>query len=490
MAQAGTMRRGVAWLFAGNVGDQLLNFAFGIVLARLLAPEVFGLLLTIRVFTGLAGFVAGGGMGQALVRAKTATQQDYDIVFTLQLLIGSAIYAAFFFAAPWFARWYDNPIFVDLLRLTALSFLFRPFLNMPSSLLYRQMRFKAKSLVSICALLASSLTSITLAWLGHGVWSLVWGGIVGSLVQCLLLARLAQWRPGLSTQFARGKELARYGILVSANDLADYLRGQVSTFILSRTLGPQSLGLYNKGESLGRMPFTFVSGSVYQVLFRAMAAEQDNTDRCRYMFVRSIMLVAVYGSPFYVGLFWLAEPLVRGLYGPKWAAAAGPLSVLIHAWPLWILTNMSGAVMAALNRLGIELRIQLVNMAATAGLVVLALPHGIVGVAWAVVAAAAVNCMLMLTFATRAIQIRIPAVLRAFKPALLLNAVLAAVLWATEHILSRTILDHDLLHVAVIGAVGGVTYAAAFLLLPIAELKTERERWKRPLLGALARFRR
>ncbi len=94
--QGQVLRRGAAWIFTGKASDQVLTFLFGIVLARLLAPEVFGMLLTLQVFTGLAGFAAGGGMGQALVRARKVSQQDYDIVFTLQLLIGIAIYTAFF----------------------------------------------------------------------------------------------------------------------------------------------------------------------------------------------------------------------------------------------------------------------------------------------------------------------------------------------------------------------------------------------------------
>jgi O-antigen/teichoic acid export membrane protein len=111
MSLGNRIRHGAAWLFVGNSGKQVLGFLFGVVLARLLAPEDFGILLTIQVFTGIAGFVAGGGMGQALVRAKEASQQDYDIVFTLQLGIGCLIYAGFFIAAPWFAKWYGTPLY-------------------------------------------------------------------------------------------------------------------------------------------------------------------------------------------------------------------------------------------------------------------------------------------------------------------------------------------------------------------------------------------
>ncbi len=481
MSQGNAMRRGAAWVFAGTTGDQLLSFAFGIVLARLLAPEVFGLLLTIQVFTGLAGFVAGGGMGQALVRARTATKVDYDVVFTLQIIVGCLIYALFFFAAPLLARWYDNPIYTDLLRLSALSFIFRPLVNLPTNILYRHMRFKAKSAVGLISLVTSSLTSISLAYYGHGVWSLIWGGIVGSVVQIIMLMRVAQWHPGFSCEFARGSELARYGFLVSANDIVDYARSQINIFTLSHSLGPASVGLYNKGDSVAKMPFRFVAGSVYEILFRSMAAEQDNLDKCRYMFARSIALVAVYATPFYVGLAWLAEPLIRGIYGEKWIAASGPLLILTFAWPFWLLGNMSGAVVAARNRLGDELQIQAATLVVTAFAVLIALQFGIEGVAWAMVGAAGFTSIFMFRLAISCLQGRWLDTLQALTPALLLNGILAAALYLAELAVPRWLLERDLLHVAALGSFGGLVYASCALTLPISALTTERARWRNRL---------
>ena len=100
--------------------------------------------------------------------------------------------------------------------------------------------------------------------------------------------------------------------------------------LLTNTPGSASAGLYNKGDSLARMSHGFITGSVYLSLFRAMATEQDNLDKCRYHFFRSIALVVVYAAPLYVALLWLAEPLIRGVYGPKWTAAS-PLLILSFA---------------------------------------------------------------------------------------------------------------------------------------------------------------
>jgi len=472
------IRRGIAWAFAGRVSDQVLTFAFGVVLARLLAPEAFGMLLTIQIFTGLVGFVAGGGMGQALVRAERVSKEDFDVVFTLQLLIGCVIYGLFYVTAPLFADWYGNPIYRDLLRLSALSFVFRPFVTVPSNALHRDLRFKAMTGVNVACLVASSGVSIALALRGWDVWSLIWGGIAGSALRSALLMWQTGWRPAFSLQLARAGDLARYGALVAGNDLVDYLRERVSIFILSQTLGPRSVGLFNKGESLAMMPFLFASGSVYQVLFRALALEQANLDKCRYLFNRSIGLVAVYATPIYVGLFWLAEPLVRGIYGAQWVASAGPLFWLSFAWPIWLLGNLSGAVAASHNRLGAELRIQLLSLALNAVAIWLALPAGIDGVAWALVAVSATTGSMMFVLALRTLQADWRDTLRALYPAIGLNLALALILAGVELTLPAWILAHDLLHVACVGAIGALVYAALALYAPLPALRTEQARWR------------
>lgn len=484
-SSAHVMRRGAAWILAGRGANQVLTFGFGVVLARLLAPSTFGLLLTIQVFTGLAGFVAGGGMGQALVRAKAASQADFDIVFTLQLGVGCAIYAAFFVVAPWLAQWYGQPVYTDLLRVSALSFVYRPFVNLSSNTLYRQARYKAQAMAGLVTLVASSVVSIALAYLGHGVWSLVWGGLAGALTQCVVQTKLSGWRPGLSFDFRRGREIARYGFLVSANDIVEYVRSQVGVFLLSHSLGAASVGLYNKGDSLARMPFQFISGSAYPVLFRAMAAEQDNLDKCRYMYFRSIALVAVYTTPFYVGLQWLAEPLVRGVYGPTWAGSGRPLAILALAWPFWLLNNLSGAVLAATNRLGEELQIQIACLVTIVLAVLIALPYGISGVAWAIVGVSAFASAFMFRLALRSLRARARSVAAALWPAVILNGLLALVLGAASWAIDGRLAGHDLLHVFLLGGLGGLVYLACLLTLPIPQLETERAR----LRGRLLAFR-
>lgn len=478
MSLGQSIRQGAKWVFIGNTGSQLINFTLGLILARLLMPAEFGMVAIILIFTNLAGFVSGGGMGQAIVRAKDASKRDYDLLFTLQALIGLVIVGFFFAIAPWFGRWYGDPVYADLLRVAALSFLIRPFFNVPKNILHRDMRFKAKTAVQLTNLIIYNSISLSLAFLGYGPWSLILAGIFSAITTALQYAWFARWRPGLCFDFGRAHELMQYGLLATGNGIVRYLRSQLPTFILSRSLGATAVGLFNKSESLFNRPHDLVEGSVHEVLFRALAKEQDNLDTSRYLFFRSLTLVAVYALPFYVGFAWLAEPLVVTLFGDRWAESAAPLAILSLAAPLLLIENLSTAVLEARSWLGKALVAQLAMIALTALAVLAGLPYGLTGVAAGMVIAQCYVSVHIFWLARRSLDARWRDLARAFAPAVLLNALLIATLWLVDQLLPASVRALDALYVLAMAAAGGLVYALAFLYLPLHELAAERTRWK------------
>ncbi len=478
MSLGDSIRHGAKWVFIGNTGSQVINFALGLILARLLMPAEFGMVATIQIFTSLAGFVAGGGMGQAIVRAKEVSKRDYDLLFTVQFLIGLVIVGFFFAIAPWIGRWYDNPLYTDLLRVSALSFFVRPFFNVPGNMLHRDMRFKAKTAVQLGNLVVYNGVALSLAWLGYGPWSLILAGLCSGVAGALQLAWHARWRPGFCFDFSRAGELMRYGLLASSNNIVLYIRRQLATFILSRSMGPAGVGLFNKAESLAGRPHGFITGSVYEVLFRAMAKEQDNLDKSRYLFFRSLTLVAVYAMPFYIGFLWLAEPLVVTLFGHRWADSAAPLVILSLAAPFMLIENLSGAVLAARNWLDKELQAQIIMICVAGTAIFVGLPYGLKGVAAGVALAILYMSIHMFWLAKRALKARWLDLARAFLPAVALNAVLVATLLVVDLFIPPHIKAVDALYILIMTTVGGLAYALCFLYFPIGALTSEALRWK------------
>lgn len=482
MSLASSIRNSTQWLLAGSLGGSMFNFLFGIVLARLLVPEDFGLLVTVQIFTGVAGLIAGGGMGQALVRSKEASEHDFNAVFTLQLGMCVLIYGFFYTIAPFFARWYQEPLYETLLRVTALNFLLRPLVGNHNAWLHREMRFKAHSIIALVTGIVVSLASIFMAWMGMGVWSLALSGILGSLVNWILLSRQTPLRPQLAFDRATMRKVSGVGIKFSMLDIVSYLRGQTSNFVIGRIAGPAAVGLFNKAESLAKLPFTTLSSAVYQPLFRAMAAEQDNIDRSKYLYFQSVTLLLVYTLPAYITFSWLAEPFITVVYGPKWVEAAAPLSILAWAWIFSCFNHPAGALLAAQNRLGQELLVQVISLVLNILACIIGMRWGLTGVAWGLLATRLYTLSHMGFLVNKCIPIRTRDYVSAIKPGLILGGITFFALFAVWALSPKEFISQQqaLFLVASLVAVG-LSFTASLLFLQIPEITTESVRWRKIL---------
>jgi O-antigen/teichoic acid export membrane protein len=478
MSLGESIRHGAKWLLGGSVAGQALQFAFGVVLARLLVPADFGVLVTVQIFTGLAGFIAGGGTGQALVRAKETRQEDFQVVFTIQLVIGLLIYGAFFATAPLFARWYDQPLYTDLFRVSAISFILRPFSNLPNVWLTREMRFKQRMIVNlICATLGSML-SVVLAWHQYGVWSLVFGGMAGTVLSIIALMTVTPVRPAIRFNMALTKELGAYGLKVASNDFVSYVRNQTPNFFLGRLEGPAIVGLFNKAHSLAKTP-RIVAGSVYDPVFRSLAKSQDNVDQSRYIYFRTVMLLSVYMMPLFIGLAWLAQPFIAFVYGPKWSASAAPLAILSMMGPLASIGYPSGAVLAARNWLGREIFVHLTQTALFAASCIIGIRWGLPGVAWGILLSEALSVLFIAFLVTRCLRSTFVQLGASLVPGLLLNLLLCVTLLLVDSLLPHGFREiRPFSYMLMMSASGALTYVAAFLFLPIPALASESARWK------------
>lgn len=485
MSLGASIRGGSRWLATGSIGSQLLSFIVGVVLARLLTPADFGAIVTIQIFTGFAGYFAGGGIGEALVQTKKLQESHFHAIFTLQLLIGVALFLSFYFFASWFGEMYDNPLYTDLMRISAITFLTRPFASIPMVKLRRQMRFKEVSIINVLTLIVSSTVSITLALNGMGPWSLIVAGLIGSLFRVPVLFMVAHWLPRVHVDIAAIKRFSPYGLKISANDILTYINSQIANFLISTNGNASSVGTFNKADSLKTIPVMSIGQSVYQPIFRGLSKIQDDKDTSTYIFTRAITLLSVYMLPFYTGLFWTAEPFIGVVYGEKWLPAVEPLQILSLCGLSYCLGNPASAVIAAQNQLTKEIFVSLANFVLTGIGVYLGIKwFGLNGAAGALLLIELNSSFWYSSIATRSLGIRLSRVYRALIPGLILNGILLAALYLSDLILHMGDQAPDpASRLGVMIVVGLTAYAIAFLFAPIPALEAESRRWKDLIAG-------
>lgn len=482
MSLGNLIRKNTAWILGGSIGMRAFQFFVGIILARILVPEDFGLLVTLQVFTGALGFIAGGGMGEALVQAKSVDEMDFKVVFTAQLLICIFIYFALFTFAPFLSDWFNDPRYTDLLRVSALTFIIRPFANIPRAKLRREMQFKSITLFSLISIVLEAIISIILALEGFGTWALIFGGLAGSFCLLLLLLYHTKWIPGFAYRKDSIKRLGGYGIKVSVNEIILHIRSQIPNLVISRSLGAGQVGLFNKADSISELPALIISGSAYQTVFRALSSVQTNLDQSKYIYFRTIALVSIYTFPLYVGLFWTSESFILFVYGEKWIDTALPLQILTIAGLFSCITNPSGAVVAAQNRLEKEIMIQIETLFLFVIATLIGLNWGIVGIAVALLPCHLYMAARMVNLANKCIHGDATDLFNALKPALVLNLSLFFLLFLIDAALPESfIATQPGLTLLSMVAGGGIFYAIIFLFSPFKILITEQERWKKLL---------
>lgn len=470
----------------GNTGNGLLQFIFGVILARLLVPADFGMIVTIQVFTGFVGMVTSGGMGQALIRAKVVDKNDFNAILTLQLVLGALIYLGFFLSSPWFAEYFENPLYKDLMRVSALVFLIRPYVYMRTSWLNREMDFKKRSVIGIITGVVSGLSSILMAFFGMGVWSLTISGLVGAIFRNALLARATPLKLRLNFDFSIMRKHSAYGSKIVANDFLGHIRREAVKLILAKLAGPAFLGLYNKADSLHRLPYKMFASPVAQPLFRAMSKIQDDLDQTKYMFYRVITLLAVYILPFYIGLLWIAEPFIVFVYGEQWLPSAEPLRILAIAGFFYIISRPCGVLLMAQNRLTQEMVAQAVILIVAVSACIIGLNWGLAGVSWGILATQVFQTFYYYVLACRTIPTRLSDLMKAVAPGLVLNSILFLVLAIVDSQIHELKTMNPGIYVLTMAIPGLIAYSIVFFLIPIASLQTEVVRWRQIINGRLA----
>ncbi len=374
--------RAVQWRLIGAAIGMLFHLAVGVLLARLLTPADFGAMTLAVMVLGLAQLLGDLGIGDAIVQRARLTESHVRTAFTFSVMLGLAIAAGLMMAAPFGAIVMGDAQVTSLLRVLSALFVIRGIAAVAEALLRRQLDFKRLSLIDTFSyVLGYGGVALTLALLGLGVWSLVWG----SLVQALLaaVAQLAAARHSVRPLLARRDlmDLLHFGFGSTASRCVNYLALNGDNFVVGRWIGPASLGLYGRAYTLVSVPHEYVSKVMSGVMFPALSQLQGEPARLRRGYLSVSKLTAMVAAPTMLTMAVVAPHLVRGLYGPQWSGVVVPLQILSVAGYFKALYHLGGVVAQSTGHVHGELRRQIVYAALVIGGGLVGSRYGIPGVA-------------------------------------------------------------------------------------------------------------
>jgi O-antigen/teichoic acid export membrane protein len=453
--------RWVALSQGSRVLAQLVSMT---VLARLLAPDAYGLMALAAIVTNLAYLFRDMGTGAALIQAAVVAPRMASTVHWTNLALGVAIGVAIACAAPLMARVFHEPQLAAVLLMLAVVFPITGSSVVHQALLERDSRFAVVAGAEIAAALAGLATALLLAWKGAGVFSLVAQMIVASAVTSAILVLRSPFKPERHWHLDEFKSIARFSGNLSLFNVVLYISRNADSMVVGRLLGTAALGLYAMAYRLMLFPLQNMTFVVSRVLFPVMSRQQAAGADVGALYLRSLGFIAFLTAPLMAGLFALREPFVHVMLGARWQASVSLLAWLAPVGFIQSLVSSTGTVLMARGSTGLMLRLGLVGAVLQVGAVIIGARWGINGVAAAYLAANALNAVPALYFSARLIGIGMGALARAIAPALVAALVMVGVLRAIEPLLARVI-DSPLASLLAQVAIGVLAYGAASLVL-------------------------
>lgn len=346
-----------------------IQFIVMIVLARLLLPEEFGLIVLVTTFIAIAGIFVHVGFSTGLIQKKHTDEVDYCSVFYLNLVVAGALYTFIFFIAPYIALFYGEPDLITVLRVLSITLFLGAINSIQHAIISRNMDFKKLFVSSFWGVVVSGAIGIGLAYAGFGIWALVVQTLTSQLLVTIILWLTVSWRPRLLFSMSRIKELFPFSWKLLLSGLIDAVNNNVQSLIVGKMFSPAMLGFYNRGDQLPKLFVTNIDGSIQTVMFPTLASYQDNQQRMKEIVRRTIVTSSFIIFPLMVGLAVIAEPLVIVLFTEKWLPAVPFVQIFCAAYALWPIHTVNLQAMNALGRSDLFLKLEIIK--SVIGLIIL-----------------------------------------------------------------------------------------------------------------------
>ncbi len=481
---AGNLKRtafsAAAWSALDTFGVQIVQFVIGVVLARLLAPEDFGLIAMLAVFIALAEVFVDSGLSAALIQKREVTAQDENTMFYMNIAMAVAAYGLLWLAAPYIAQFYKQPALEALLRVLSLVVIIRSFALIQTTFLRKRLDFRSLFFRSLLSFPVSGAVGIVMAYQGFGAWSLVAQQLVGVSLNVVCYWIRGHWRPRLIFSMQSFKALTGYGFRQLAAGLLDTLFQNIYHVVIGRLFSAAPLAYYARAVSLQRLATGNLSTIVSRVAFPVFCTVHQDVNRLREVASRTLSMLAMVIFPVMVGLMVVATPLVSVLLTAKWLPCVPYFRLLCIIGILYPLHVVNVNVLRARGEMSVFLRLEFVKKAVIVVAILLTYRWGILAMVWGQVIQSVVNYHLNAHFGGKSIgyswQAQFKDVLPYIGATLVMAVAAAAVgLAAPEVQIVRLLLQ---------ALVGAIVYVACCHLLRLPEFRDARE-WLVHCLGTL-----
>ena len=453
--------KGFFWAYASFLGGKGLNFLTTIILARLLLPKEFGLVGYCLVVIQYVDILNSAGIATALIARREKVQEAANAAFVANILFGVSCFAISWLIAPLVATFFKAPEIVPLFRVMGLSLPLTGLGVVPDAMLKREMKFQTTIIADLTRNFMKGAVSVSLALMSFGVWSLVWGQVIGVLTGTVLSWILARWRPTWRFDREATRSTIAYGSHIILLETAGAFRNNVDYLLVGRILGAASLGFYTMSYRIPELLIRSLNYVVGNVSLPALAMTQSDRPKMQKFYFGYIRFLSMFVFPLGVGLAFTAPVFIPLFLSDKWDQAIVPTSLIAIALAITALGYVPGVLYKAISRPDILNKLAIAKMPIAVLILWFSTRWGIVGVAGAQIVIAVVSLSMDMLVANHVMKYPFRELFQAISSALVSTLSMAIVLF----LIQQAVPVAGLVQLILMLVLGGLTYFGVFWLL-------------------------
>lgn len=349
------------WSAADAFLGQGVTFLVGIVLARMLSPDEYGLIGICLIFVNVLNGMVDSGFSNALIRKKEIKDVDYNTMFITNMAISTLLYALLFVCAPIISDFFSRPELTELIRVVGLLMFANALSITQVTILTKRIDFKTKTKASLVSAIASGFIGIAMALVGFGVWSLVGQMLSKQILYTICLWILNKWWPSFTFSSKSFHYMWGFGWKLLLSGLLNNIWNQLYQVVVGKCYNPATLGQFTKSNEYASIFSSNLSGIIQRVSYPVLSELQDDKERMVEGYRRVIKMTMFITAISMISLGAVAEPLIYCMIGPQWHEAATYLPLICISMSLYPLHAINLNMLQVLGRSDIFLYLEIIK---------------------------------------------------------------------------------------------------------------------------------
>lgn len=369
---------GLFWSFVDNFTNQAIQFIVGIVLARILSPNDFGLIGMLTFFIAISQSLIDSGFSQALIRKQNCSDADYSTVFYFNFIIGISIYFILFFSSGLISSFFEQPQLFDLIRVLGLVLIINSVTILQRTILTKNINFKLQTRISVIASISSGIISIILAYSGFGVWSLVAKTLSQQFINSFLLWLWNKWIPKWLFSKDSFKEMFQFGFRLMLSGLLDTSFKNIYYLVIGKYFSAAELGYYTRAQLFSNLPSSNITGIIQRVSYPVLSSVQDDSEKLKQGYRKIIKSTMFISFVLMISMAAVAKSMILVLVGEKWLPSVIYLQLLCFVGMIFPLNAINLNILNVKGRSDLFLKLEIIKKTLTIPVIFVGIYLGII----------------------------------------------------------------------------------------------------------------